>query len=283
METVDLIAMAKINLSLDVIGKRVNGYHDVRMIMQSISLADRVRLTRRDQGMRITSNVHNIPLNEDNIAVKAWRLMQERFHLPGGLEIHLEKEIPVEAGLAGGSTNAAAVLRGINQLFDLGISDKCLAEMGSSIGADVAFCVIGGTALAEGMGEILSPLPSLPEAWLVLVNPGFGVSTSEIYQHLHWKSISRRPDTDLLVQAVKNGDGHKVFSNMVNVLEEVTLKKYPELKHIKDALDEAGLYPLMSGSGPTVFGIADTYEKAVQVAGMMKNRWEIVLVAQCKR
>ncbi|MEL7567137.1 MAG: 4-(cytidine 5'-diphospho)-2-C-methyl-D-erythritol kinase [Dehalobacterium sp.] len=279
METVDLLAPAKINLSLDVIGKRINGYHDVRMIMQSISLADQVRVTRRDHGVRITSNVYNIPLNDNNIAVKAWELMRKKFHLPGGLDIHLQKEIPVEAGLAGGSTNAAAVLKGVNTIYNLGLSDKCLAEIASNIGADVAFCVIGGTALAEGIGEILSPLPSLPEAWLVLVNPGFGVSTRDIYQLLDWKSISRRPDTNALVQAVKNADWHKVSLNMVNVLEEVTLKKYPELQQIKKAFAEEGLYPLMSGSGPTVFGIADTYEKAVQAAEKVKNRWKIVLVA----
>jgi len=279
METVDLLAPAKINLSLDVIGKRISGYHDVRMIMQSISLADQVRITIRDHGVSITSNVYNIPLNDNNIAVKAWELMREKFNLPGGLEIHLEKEIPVEAGLAGGSTNAAAVLKGINKIYDLGLADKQLAEIGSSIGADVAFCVIGGTALAEGIGEILSPLPSLPEAWLVLVNPGFGVSTGDVYQGLHWECISCRPDTDALIQAVKNGDWHNVSLNMVNVLEEVTLKKYPELQQIKNALAAEGLYPLMSGSGPTVFGIADTYEKAVHAAERIKSRWKTVLVA----
>ena len=157
--------------------------------------------------------------------------------------------------MAGGSANAAAVLKGVNSLFDLGLSNKSLAEIGSRIGADVAFCVIGGTALAEGIGEILTPLPSLPTAWLVLVNPGFSVSTGEVYQSLHWQSISHRPDMDFMVQAVKSGDWGKISVHMVNVLDEVTLKKYPELNQIKAVLNEAGLKSLMSGSGPTVFGM----------------------------
>lgn len=279
MTTVAFPAFAKINLSLDVIGKRPNGYHDVQMIMQSISLADQVRVRRWNGETKVTSNLGNIPLNEDNIAVKAWRLMQERFHLPGGLEIHLHKEIPVEAGLAGGSTNAAAVLKGVNEIYHLGLSPGDLAELGSSIGADVAFCISGGTALAEGIGEKLTPLPPLPPAWLVLVNPGFGVSTKEIYQQLHWQRIFRRPDTNFLVQAVKNGDWPSLASHMVNVLEEVTLEIYPEVGRIKRALEDAGLYPLMSGSGPTVFGIASTREKAVKAAETVKNRWQTVLLA----
>ncbi len=279
MDTVELLAPAKINLALDVIGKRADGYHDVKMIMQSISLADRVRVTKNSGRTRISSNERSIPLNENNIAFKAWKLLKEQFHLPGGVDIFLDKRITVAAGLAGGSANAAAVLKGVNSLFDLGLSNKSLAEIGSRIGADVAFCVIGGTALAEGIGEILTPLPSLPTAWLVLVNPGFSVSTGEVYQSLHWQSISHRPDMDFMVQAVKSGDWGKISVHMVNVLEEVTLKKYPELNQIKAVLNEAGLKSLMSGSGPTVFGIADTYEKAIRTAETIKNKWETVLIA----
>lgn len=279
METVELIAPAKINLSLDVIGKRLDGYHDVKMLMQSISLADRVTVTKRNQGVRITSNADNIPLNENNIVFKAWQLMQEKFQLPGGIEIHIQKEIPVEAGLAGGSTNAAAVLKGINQIYYLGLTDQYLAELGSSIGADVSFCVLGGLALAEGIGEILGPLPSLPKAWLVLVNPSFGVSTGDIYRNLQPENILQRPNFNILIQGVMNGDWHKISLNMVNVLEEVTLNKYPEVQQIKNALAEEGLYPLMSGSGPTVFGIADNYEKAICVAEKIRHRWKVTLVA----
>jgi len=279
MDSVELLAPAKINLALDVIGKRSDGYHDVKMIMQSISLADRVKVTRYNGRTRIRSNVENIPLNDNNIAIKAWRLMKDRFRLPGDVDIYLEKEIPVAAGLAGGSTNAAAVLKAVNQIFHLGLTPESLAEIGSQIGADVAFCIYGGTALAEGIGEILTPLPSLPKAWLVLVNPGFGVSTGEIYQSLHWQQISHRPDTELLVQAIKNGAWPMISSHMVNVLEEVTCTKYPVIKQIKGALHELGLKALMSGSGPTVFGITDTYEKAVEVARSIKKQWPIVLVA----
>jgi 4-diphosphocytidyl-2-C-methyl-D-erythritol kinase len=279
MDTIEILAPAKINLSLDVIGKRVDGYHLVKMIMQSISLSDRIQVTRRDQGTRIRSNVQNIPLDENNIAFRAWKIMQEHFHLPGGIDIYLDKKIPVEAGLAGGSTNAAAVLKAINEIYNLGLSLKSLAAIGSNIGADVAFCVTGGTALAEGIGEIITPLPSLPTAWLVLVNPGFGVSTREIYQSLRWENITKHSDTELLVHAVKVGDWGKISNHMVNVLEEVTLKKYPELRQIKEVLMELGLKPLMSGSGPTVFGLADTYEKALRTAEKIKNRWKTVLVA----
>lgn len=279
MNRVLLTAPAKINLSLDVLSKRADGYHDVKMIMQSISLADRVMLTKRDHGLIINANTKNIPLNENNIAAKAWKLMQQHFNLPGGLEIYLEKEIPVEAGLAGGSTDAAAVLKGMNLLYNLGLSDNDLAKLGRDLGADVAFCVMGGTALAEGIGDILTPLPSLPEAWLILVNPGFGVSTGEIYRDLRLQNIGRHPDTNLLLDAIENSNWRQICPHMVNVLEEVTLKKHPEIVAIKDALRKEGLQPLMSGSGPTVFGIADSREEGERALNVLKNKWSTVLLA----
>ncbi|MCR6545351.1 4-(cytidine 5'-diphospho)-2-C-methyl-D-erythritol kinase [Dehalobacterium formicoaceticum] len=279
MESVELLAPAKINLSLDVIGQRENGYHDVRMVMQSISLADQVRVTKKNQGITITSNVANIPLNENNIAVKAWKTMAHNFHLSGGIQIHLEKRIPVEAGLAGGSSNAAAVLKAVNLLYDLRLPASNLAEIGQSLGADVAYCIEGGIALAEGIGEILTPLPTLPEAWMVLVNPGFGVSTKEVYQALNYQEVSHHPDTECLVQAIKKGDWRTVADQMVNVLEEVTVEKYPQVGEIKKALSDAGLFSLMSGSGPTVFGIAETKEKAIEAGKKMQDQWKTVLVA----
>ncbi|ATW26977.1 4-(cytidine 5'-diphospho)-2-C-methyl-D-erythritol kinase [Candidatus Formimonas warabiya] len=279
MNEIELDAHAKINLSLDVIRKRPDGYHDVKMIMQSISLADRVTVKRGADRIEIRANVNTIPLDERNIAFQAWKLMKEKFHLPGGVSIHLHKEIPVEAGLAGGSTNAAAVLRAVNQIFDLGLTDLDLAKLGGGIGADVAFCVLGGTALAEGIGEILTPLLPLPRIWLVLVNPGFGVSTAEIYRRVQVEKIMRHPDTDALVHAVKKGKIAGILTQMANVLEEVTIPMHPDIAEIKKVLCQAGLSPLMSGSGPTVFGLAPTQEHAVQAAQILKPRWKTVLVA----
>ncbi|MGI6678135.1 MAG: 4-(cytidine 5'-diphospho)-2-C-methyl-D-erythritol kinase [Dehalobacterium sp.] len=279
MESVRLKAPAKINLSLDVIGKRGNGYHDVRMVMQSISLADQVQVIKENQGITITSNSTQIPLDENNLAARAWKVMAQCFRLSGGVRIHLEKNIPVEAGLAGGSSNAAAVLKAVNLLYDLKLSTMDLAHIGKSIGADVAYCVRGGTALAEGIGEILTPLPALPEVWMVLVKPGFGVSTKEVYQALRLQDISRHPDTERMIRAIKEGEWHAIVHQMVNVLEEVTLKKYPQVGEIKKALADAGLFPLMSGSGPTVFGIAETKEKAYEVSRKIGHQWGTVLVA----
>ncbi len=225
------------------------------------------------------TNVDHIPLDETNTALQAWRLMKERYRLPGGIHICLDKEIPVEAGLAGGSTDAAAIIKAVNRMYDLRLTHAELTKLGSQIGADVPFCVLGGTALAEGIGEILTPLPSLPRIWLVLVNPGFGVSTAGIYRGLRWESITRHPDIDLMVQAAKNKDWGKISINMINVLEEVTLNMYPEIGVIKEELAKIGLCSLMSGSGPTVFGLADTHEKAIKAAEKIKSRWKTVIVA----
>lgn len=269
---------AKINLALDVIGLRADGFHQVSMIMQTISLADTVWLSKTGTADRITSNIDSIPLDEGNIALKAWLLVKERFRLPGGLKVHLEKRIPVEAGLAGGSSNAAAVLKGVNILFELGLDKRELAELGLSLGADVPFCVSGGTALAEGIGEIITPLPELPRLWLVLVNPGFGVSTREVYQLLDTITISRHPNISAIIKAVKSGDLTEITAHMGNVLEEVTLEKYPELVSIKKKMENMGLVSLMSGSGPTIFGVARTKEKADQAAAALTGRWKFVRV-----
>ncbi|MDD2496735.1 MAG: 4-(cytidine 5'-diphospho)-2-C-methyl-D-erythritol kinase [Desulfitobacteriaceae bacterium] len=276
MTEIELMAPAKINLALDVKGIRPDGYHDVQMIMQSISLADRIFVKRTRGESRITSSVTNIPLDGNNIAMKAWLLMKSRFGLPGELAIHIEKKIPVEAGLAGGSTNAAAVLKGVNVLFDLNLENFSLAKIGAELGADVPFCVFGGTALAEGIGEILTPLPSPPKIWLCLVNPGYGVSTAKIYQQFDSVNVDRHPDISGVVKAINTGNTRLIMEKLLNVLENVTLSIYPELVNIKSRLSEMGLFPLMSGSGPTILGLAETEDKVLQAASELRGKWKFV-------
>lgn len=279
MTEVELMAPAKINLALDVIGIRPDGYHDVRMIMQSISLADQIFIKRTFSESRVTSSAANIPLDRDNIAMKAWLLMKSRFGLPGELAIHIEKKIPVAAGLAGGSTNAAAVLKGVNMLFNLNLMNSQLAKIGAELGADVPFCVFGGTALAEGIGEILTPLPSPPKIWLCLVNPGYGVSTAKIYQQFDSVNVDRHPDISGVVKAINTGNTRLIMEKLLNVLENVTLSIYPELVNIKSRLSEMGLFPLMSGSGPTILGLAETEDKVLQAASELSGKWKLVWTA----
>jgi 4-diphosphocytidyl-2-C-methyl-D-erythritol kinase len=276
---VELMAPAKINLALDVTGTRPDGYHNVKMIMQSISLADHVIMKRTWDKSQVTSNVASIPLDRDNVAMKAWFLMKARFNLPGELGIHIEKKIPVAAGLAGGSTNAAAVLKGVNMLFNLNLKNSELAKIGAELGADVPFCVFGGTALAEGIGEILTPLPALPRMWLCLVNPGYGVSTAKVYREVDKVQIDRHPDISAMIKAINIGNGKMIMENLLNVLENVTLFMFPELAQLKSELKEMGLFPLMSGSGPTVLGFAETEEKSFQAASALRRKWNLVLTA----
>jgi len=279
MDEIEITAHAKINLLLDVVGKRVDGYHDVRMIMQSISLADHIVLKPCQDQTKINSNWSSIPLDERNLALKAWRLMQKTYQLPGEIEIYLHKEIPVEAGLAGGSTDAAAVLKGINQLYELKLCDRELERIGVSLGADVAFCINGGTVLAQGIGELLTPLPSLPKLWLVLVKPGFGVSTAEVYQRLDVGSIREHPDIKAMVKSIREKSVSGILDNLSNVLETVTFRLHPELGKIKNELKQMGLFPLMSGSGPTVFGLAESRESVDQAALALSGRWDTIITA----
>ncbi|MGI6711921.1 MAG: 4-(cytidine 5'-diphospho)-2-C-methyl-D-erythritol kinase [Bacillota bacterium] len=280
MKEIEIKAYGKINLFLDVLGKRSDGYHYVQMIMQSISLADTVLVRTSVAGPGISSNREkSIPLNQDNIALKAWLLMQRLYHLPGSVEIDLHKEIPVGAGLAGGSTDAAAVLKAVNILYNLALTNEELAQIGEQLGADVPFCITGGTVLAEGIGEVLTPLPKVPQMWLVLVNPGFEVSTAQVYRHLDLTALSRHGNISGMIDAIGKGDFNKICTGMENVLENVTIKMHPVLFDIKKELAALGLYPLMSGSGPTVFGVAETKEKALWAAEKLQGKWETVITA----
>ncbi|SHM20146.1 4-diphosphocytidyl-2-C-methyl-D-erythritol kinase [Caldanaerovirga acetigignens] len=268
MYAVELEAKAKINLTLDVLYKRPDGYHQVEMIMQEISLRDYLvisLLPKKD--IRIVADSKAIPDGEANLAFKAAKLLIEEFNLDAGVEIKIFKEIPVAAGLAGGSADAAAVLKGMNEIFELGLSTEELMLFGEKLGADVPFCVMGGTALACGKGEELSRLPAVPPASLVLIKPPYSVSTREVYNRLKINSIKKRPETQTVIESIKKGDLEGIAKGLCNVLEEVTFAQHPELRKFKEMLKERGAFgSLMSGSGPTVYGIFETKKDAERAA-----------------
>ncbi|AUI36838.1 4-(cytidine 5'-diphospho)-2-C-methyl-D-erythritol kinase [[Bacillus] caldolyticus] len=252
-------APAKINLSLDVLYKRPDGYHEVKMVMTTIDLADRIELVAlpEEDAIRIVSQNRFVPDDCRNLAYQAAKLLKETFSIRQGVAISITKHIPVAAGLAGGSSDAAATLRGLNKLWQLGLTLDELAELGAKIGSDVAFCVYGGTALATGRGEIITPIPSPPPCWVVLAKPPIGVSTAEVYRNLELERVSH-PDVDAMVRAIERQDYAAICRLVGNVLEEVTLKKYPEVAHIKEQMKRFGADAvLMSGSGPTVFGLIE--------------------------
>ncbi len=260
---ISLEAHAKINLSLDVLNKREDGYHDLRMIMQTIQLYDNISIQEIRSGVEIDCVASYVPNNNTNIACKAAEAMISKYNLDAGVKIKIDKRIPVAAGLAGGSSDAAAVIKGINSLFNLGIGQGELMEIGRTIGADVPYCILGGTALAEGIGEKLTQLPVLSGIQILIIKPRVGVSTAWVYKNLDLNKINERPDTEALISAIKSKDIKFIASNMKNVLESVTVVKQPIIEKIKETLLEKGaIGSMMSGSGPSVFGIFDDKEKA---------------------
>ncbi|KSV59736.1 4-(cytidine 5'-diphospho)-2-C-methyl-D-erythritol kinase [Acetivibrio ethanolgignens] len=257
MDTIKLRAYAKINLGLDVVHRREDGYHEVRMIMQTISLHDRlnIRACKKDD-ISIKTNLSYLPTNENNLVYKAALLLKEEFGIREGVSIHLDKHIPVAAGMAGGSTDAAAALVGLNQLFQLGLTKEELMERAVRLGADVPYCILGGTALSEGIGEVLTPLPKLPECFVLIAKPPMHVSTKFVYENLSLDTLPSHPDIDGMTEAIQTGQLEGVISRMENVLESVTIPEYPVIGQLKDIMKNAGAKnALMSGSGPTVFGI----------------------------
>lgn len=268
-----LKSLAKINLGLDVLGRRENGYHDVRMVMQTIYLYDNVILKKtEDAGIQLKTNLQYLPTDDRNVAYKAAKLLMEEFRLEGGMEITLEKRIPVAAGLAGGSSNAAAVLVGMNRMFDLRLSEQELMERGVKLGADVPYCIMRGTVLAEGIGEILSPLPPMPKCFIVVAKPNISVSTKTVYEKLDAHEIKEHPDIDGVMAGLEAGDLKKVAGSMGNVLERVTIEDYPIIEEIKHRMKAQGaLGAMMSGSGPTVFGIFDDKIVAEQAQQEIKK------------
>ena len=274
MDKLQLKALGKINLGLDVLGKRENGYHDVRMVMQTLYLYDTVTLIKEEtDGIEIESNLYFLPKDEDNIAWRAARLLMDEFHIEGGIRIVLEKHIPVAAGMAGGSSNAAAVLYGMNRMYELGLSQQELMDRGVTLGADVPYCIMRGTVLAEGIGEILSPLPPMPRCQILIAKPPISVSTKAIYQALDSREIEEHPDIDGIIDGLKKQDLHQVAGAMGNVLEDVTMEMHPVIGKIKNCMLEHGaLGAMMSGSGPTVFGIYDDKNKIRTVMSRIKKQ-----------
>ena len=252
-------AYGKINLALDVLRKREDGYHDVRMIMQTVGIYDQVDLRRRETpGITVETNLSYLPVNENNLVYQAASLLMEEFQIKEGLHIKLKKFLPVAAGMAGGSSDAAAVLSGVNKMFRLGLSKEELMKRGVTIGADVPYCILRGTALSEGIGEKLTPLPPMPQCQVVIAKPGISVSTRYVYENLHANDLrpEQHPDIDGMVDAIRSRDLYQVAGRFGNVLELVTEKKYPVIGQIKEAMRETGaINALMSGSGPTVFGL----------------------------
>lgn len=272
MDKMELKALGKINLGLDVLGKRPDGYHDVRMVMQTIYLYDQITITKRkESGIGMSTNLFYLPVNENNLAYRAAKLLMDEFEIRSGVDIFLEKHIPVAAGMAGGSSNAAAVLYGINRMFDLGLSMEELMKRGVSLGADVPYCIMRGTVLAEGIGEILTPLPPMPRCQIVVAKPPVSVSTKMVYEKIDSRRIVEHPDIDGIIEGLKEGDVTKIASRMGNVLEQVTVEEYPVIDKIKKLMNEGGAKgAMMSGSGPTVFGIFT--EKSLAKKAALKIR-----------
>ncbi len=266
-------AYAKINLGLDVVRRLENGYHEVRMIMQTVGIHDVLTFKAAQSGIRITTDSGELPVGEDNLIYKAARLLTETGNVQEGVEIHLEKYIPIAAGMAGGSSDAAATLLGLNDLFSLGMSEERLRELGVRIGADVPYCIMGGTALAEGIGELLTPLPPAPPCVLLIAKPDIQVSTKYVYEHLDAAGVWQHPDIDGMRLAIENGDLSGVTARLGNVLETVTAERYPVIGQIKEEmLAQGALGSLMSGSGPTVFGIYGEEKQARQARETLKRQ-----------
>lgn len=266
MEELNLRAYAKVNLGLDVVRKREDGYHEVSMIMQTVKLFDRLHFEKQQEDtIELTTNLKFLPVDENNLVYKVVRQLKEEFQIKEGIRIHLDKHIPVAAGMAGGSSDCAAALFGMNRMFGLNLSRKELMERGVKLGADVPYCIMRGTALSEGIGEILTPLPPMPDCYIVIAKPPISVSTKYVYEHLDLPNLEHHPNISAMVEALKNHDLKGITATMENVLETVTIHEYPVIKDIKTMMLKAGAEnALMSGSGPTVFGIFTDKKLAVK-------------------
>lgn len=273
MDRLELKALGKINLGLDVLGRRENGYHDVRMVMQTVYLYDRIIMKKsKTPGIRLETNLYYLPVNENNLAYQAAQMLMDEFPMEEGVSIQLDKHIPVAAGMAGGSSNAAAVLFGMNRMFSLGLSQKELMERGVKLGADVPYCIMRGTVLAEGIGEILTPLSPMPKCYVLIAKPAISVSTKMVYEKLDSHEIEDHPDIDGILAGLKAGDLKKVAGSMGNVLERVTVDAYPVIDQIKKMMiKEGALNAMMSGSGPTVFGIFEEKATARKAADAIRD------------
>jgi 4-diphosphocytidyl-2-C-methyl-D-erythritol kinase len=275
-------APAKINLLLDVLHKRSDGFHEVEMIMTMVDLADRLEMEElpRDT-IIISSQAGYIPLDEKNLAFQAARLIKDRYDVRKGVYIHLDKHIPVAAGLAGGSSDAAATLRGLNRLWGLNIADEELRNLGAELGSDVPYCVTGGTAIARGRGEKLEMIETPPQCWVVLAKPPINVSTADVYGRFRVGDLKSHPSTANMLQAIREGSFHGMCEELGNVLESVTLPLYPEVQQLKETMQRLGADGvLMSGSGPTVFGLVAKEAKAIRIYNGLRGFCKEVFVVR---
>ncbi len=273
MDTISLKALAKINLGLDVVRRREDGYHEVRMVMQTIHLYDRLEMEKTaTPGIELSTNLSYLPVNENNLVYRAGKLLMDEFGIAEGIKVYLNKRIPVAAGMAGGSTDAAAMLYGMNELFQLGLSREQLMERGVKIGADVPYCLMRGTALAEGIGEKLTPLAPMIKCPVLIAKPPISVSTKFVYQNLKLDADTKHPDIDRLIKDIRAQDLGAIAGDMGNVLESVTIPNYPVIAQIKEQMMASGaINAMMSGSGPTVFGLFEEEETAQAAYQKMKE------------
>lgn len=270
----ELQAYGKINLGLDVLRKREDGYHEVKMIMQTVKLHDTLYFESVEEDVIILStNADGLPVNEDNLIYRACQMLKTEYKITDGIRIFLDKQLPVAAGMAGGSADAAAALIGMNRIFDIGLSKDKLMEYGVKLGADVPYCIMQGTALSEGIGEKLTAVSPMPECVLLLAKPPIDVSTKMVYENLHANELSCHPDIDGMIEALNHQDLQGITDRMENVLETVTVMRYPVISEIKNCMTDMGaMQSLMSGSGPTVFGIFTEKETAEKAAEEIRNR-----------
>ena len=278
MQKVSLPAFAKINLSLDVLRKRPDSYHDMRMIMQTVALCDEISVEKADKaGIELDSDLRFLPKNGKNLVVSAAELFCSQQSLFCGVKLQLRKSIPVSAGLAGGSADAAAVLIAMNLLFETNLSQEQLCQMGKKLGADVPFCIVGGTALVEGIGDIITSLPAMPPCHIVLCKPRFGISTAYVFSKLNCQKLKEHPDTRGLIQAIEQGNLQMLARRIFNVMESVTASEHPEIAEIKSKMLDCGaLGCTMSGSGPTVFGLFESQVAAHQAYSLLKQQYHEV-------
>lgn len=278
-------AAAKINLAIDVLRKRPDGYHDVSMIMQSVALYDTITVRALKGDIKVTSNSDNIPVDKTNIVYKAAEYLKMKYNVKEGVHIHIDKTIPVAAGLAGGSADAALTLKLLNKAWDLRMSKSEILEAGKKLGSDVPFCIQGGTALAEGLGEKLTPLQGIPDCLILLAKPSVSISTKEVYEGLKLEEIKTRPNIRDMIKCIEGNDLEGIAANMCNVLETVTIKKCPQIDELKHKLVEYGaLGSMMSGSGPTVFGVfkdsATAYNAYDHVKDMVSDIFVVKTINQ---
>ena len=265
-------ANAKINLTLDILGKRPDGFHEVAMVMQTIGLHDTLVMEKTERDIELSINVPWLKADEKNLAWRAAELIRQEYGLEGGVRIELTKRIPVAAGLAGGSADAAAVLKGMNDLYGLQLDEEKLCELGARLGSDIPFCIMGGTMLATGRGEVLTRLSDMPETWVVLAKPRISVSTAWAYQNYDEQGADRHQDNEAIKQAIARGNRKAVAGLLCNVLESVTIKKYDVIAEYKQMmLDKGAMASMMSGSGPTVFGLAKNREQAEAIADVLRQ------------